>query len=31
MIEKDLNNFEKISRFTLVRKFFSKLFRNLIR
>jgi ubiquinone/menaquinone biosynthesis C-methylase UbiE len=30
-IEKNLENYEKISRLTLVRKFFSKLFRNLIR
>ena len=30
-IEKNLGNYEKISRLTLVRKFFSKLFRNIFR
>ncbi len=30
-IEKNLENYEKISRLTLVRKFFSKLFRNIFR
>ena len=31
IVKKDLINYEKISRFTLARKFFSKLLRNLIR
>ena len=31
IIEKNLGNYEKISRLTLVRKFFSKLFRNIFR
>ena len=31
IIEKNLNDYEKISRLTLARKFFSKLFRNIIR
>ena len=31
MIEKNLENFQKISRLSLARKFFSKLFRNVIR
>ena len=30
-VEKNIENFEKISRLVLVRKFFSKLFRNIIR
>ena len=31
IVEKDSENYEKISRLSLTRKFFSKLFRNLIR
>jgi len=31
IIEKNFENYEKISRLTLIRKFFSKIFRNLIR
>ena len=31
IVEKNLENYEKLSRLSLVRKFFSKLFRNLIR
>ena len=31
VVEKNLKNFEKISRLTLIRKFFSKLLRNIIR
>ena len=31
IIEKDLKNYEKLSRLSLVRKFFSKLFRNIVR
>ena len=31
IIDKEMNNYEKFSRLTFVRKFFSKLFRNLIR
>jgi len=31
MVEKNFENYEKISRLTLVRKFFSKLFRNIFR
>ena len=31
IVEKNLKNFEKISRLTLIRKFISKLFRNIVR